>query len=63
MTRLESSFCLLDTFGEGRTHLMDWILTQQFEKVLTEYRLLDEVRNCIDGILTQLELKEKDSIM
>ena len=42
---------------------MDWILTQQFEKVLMEYRLLDEVRNCIDGILTQLELKEKDSIM
>ena len=42
---------------------MDWILTQQFEKVLMEYRLLDEVRNCIHGILTQLELKEKDSIM
>ena len=42
---------------------MDWILTQQFEKVLMEYRLLDEVRNCIDGILTQLELKEKDSII
>ena len=42
---------------------MDRILTQQFEKVLSEYRLLDEVRSCVDSILTQLELKEKDSIM
>lgn len=42
---------------------MDSIVSSHFEKILNEYRLWDEVRNCIDHMISQVELNEKDQIM
>lgn len=42
---------------------MDLILNRQFEKCLEEYRIGNEVKECVNSMLSKLELDEKDSIM
>lgn len=42
---------------------MDLILNRQFEKCLEEFRIGNEVKECVNSMLSKLELDEKDSIM
>lgn len=42
---------------------MDLILNRQFEKCLEEFRIGNEVKECLNSMLSKLELDEKDSIM
>ena len=42
---------------------MDSILNMQFERVLQEFRILDEVKGCMNDMIFHLELREKDDEM
>lgn len=42
---------------------MDLLLNRQFEKCLEEFRIGNEVKECVNSMLSKLELDEKDSIM
>ena len=42
---------------------MEALLSIQFEKVLLEYRAMSEATNCIDAMISHIEMREKDIIM
>ena len=42
---------------------MESLLNKQFERVLEEFRIVDDVKDYIKDILFQLELNEKDREM
>ena len=55
--------CLYLEFFDSKLYsLMDSLLSNEFNKVLLQYQLLGEARSCVDWILNQLELNEKDQI-
>ena len=42
---------------------MESLLSKQFERVLEEFRIMDDVKDYIKDILLQLEINEKDREM
>ena len=62
--------CLLKFFLEDfvfervKVYLnMETLLNKQFECVLKDYRMVDEIKDYINDILFQIELNEKDREM
>ena len=52
--------CYIDTI---LWETMDSLLNKQFERCLMEFRLVDEVKECMNDILFQLEINERDRTM
>ncbi len=42
---------------------MESVINAQLERTFREFQVLGEVKNCVQDLITQLELKEKDAVM
>lgn len=42
---------------------MESVINAQLERTFREFQVLEEVKNCVQDLITQLELKEKDAVM